>query len=60
MAKTKVQVEKDFKEIYAEVLKGMDKPAKALAWHTYTDELCKSGEITQKQYDTWDNPSFIK
>lgn len=25
-------------------------------WSCYKDSLCKSGEITQRQYDRWDNP----
>lgn len=57
---TKQQAEKDFKELYEDVLKGTDVPAKRFAWSTYTDELCKEGSITQKQYDTWDTPTFIK
>lgn len=26
------------------------------AWAAYVDGLCKDGEITQKQYDTWATP----
>lgn len=36
-----------------------DKPALRQAWNEHTDALCKDGEITQRQYDTWTNP-FIK
>ena len=25
-------------------------------WSTYTDGLCKAGEITQKQWSTWATP----
>ncbi len=25
-------------------------------WSIYTDSLCKSRQITMKQYETWDNP----
>jgi polyhydroxyalkanoate synthesis regulator phasin len=25
-------------------------------WNNFTDDLCKSGEITTKQYETWTNP----
>ena len=25
-------------------------------WSAYIDGLCKGGEITQKQYDTWATP----
>ena len=26
------------------------------AWNNYTDGLCKSGYISERQYDTWTNP----
>ncbi len=26
------------------------------AWSYYTDSLCKNGEITLKQYESWSNP----
>jgi hypothetical protein len=26
------------------------------AFNDYTDSLCKDGEITQEQYENWDNP----
>ena len=26
------------------------------AWSGFTDMLCKNGDITQKQYDTWSTP----
>jgi len=25
-------------------------------WANYTDYLCKRGEITMRQYETWTNP----
>ncbi len=25
-------------------------------WNNYTDFLCKNGDITMRQYETWDNP----
>ena len=28
-------------------------------WNNYTDALCKGGEITPKQYDTWEIPEFF-
>lgn len=31
-----------------------DIPALREAWNNYTDKLCKTGLITQKQYETWD------
>jgi len=33
-----------------------DSIAKREEWNNYTDYLCKSGHITEHQYDTWDNP----
>jgi len=33
-----------------------DKVAIRTAWNDWTDGLCKSGEITQKQYESWLNP----
>lgn len=26
------------------------------AWNDWTDSLCKSGQITLRQYETWTNP----
>lgn len=34
----------------------IDKPARQFAWQIYIDGLCKDGEISQRQYDTWGNP----
>lgn len=33
-----------------------DYPSVQFDWQTYKDGLCKGGEITQRQYDRWDNP----
>jgi len=33
-----------------------DKPALREAWNDWTDGLCKSREITPRQYDTWCHP----
>lgn len=33
-----------------------DKPALREAWNNFTDDLCKSGKITLKQYENWTNP----
>lgn len=59
MSMTKVDAEQGFKEFYGEVLAGKDIPAKRMAWQVYVDGLCRGGEITQKQCDTWGNPSFV-
>ena len=36
-------------------LKG-DRIAKYYAWNDYTDMLCKDGDITMNQYESWSNP----
>lgn len=28
-------------------------------WNNYTDMLCRNGDITTKQYETWHHPKFI-
>lgn len=33
-----------------------DRIALRTAWNDWTDSLCKSGDITQRQYDSWTNP----
>lgn len=33
-----------------------DKPARSEAWNDWTDSLCKNGEITMRQYETWATP----
>ena len=33
-----------------------DKIAKRESWSIFTDDLCKDGFITLKQYETWTNP----
>jgi hypothetical protein len=33
-----------------------DKPALRQAWNDYTDQLCKAGKITQRQYERWIGP----
>jgi hypothetical protein len=33
-----------------------DKVAIRTAWNDWTDGLCKSGEITEHQYESWVNP----
>ncbi|MGU8835468.1 hypothetical protein ACV3UL_14395 [Clostridium perfringens] len=48
-----------FKDEYSDFLKKKknDSVAKREAWGNFTDALCKDGEITQKQYNTWLAPS---
>lgn len=33
-----------------------DKVMRAEGWNNYTDSLCKSGQISSKQYNNWSNP----
>jgi hypothetical protein len=33
-----------------------DKTAVRTAWHGYTDMLCKDGDITHHQYNSWIDP----
>jgi len=33
-----------------------DYPARNVSWSYYTDGLCKAGEITLKQYESWSSP----
>ena len=33
-----------------------DKIAKREEWSYFTDMLCKNGDITLKQYESWSNP----
>ena len=60
---TKQQAVKIFKDEILPAIKAryeqdgiIDKPARREAWHNFTDMLCKDGQITLKQYETWDNP----
>lgn len=36
--------------------KVQDKARLFQTWNDWTDSLCKSGQINQKQYDTWTGP----
>ena len=33
-----------------------DSVAKSEAWGNFTDQLCKEGYITLRQYESWSNP----
>jgi hypothetical protein len=37
-----------------------DYPARREAWNNYTDALCKDGQITPRQYETWVHPRCCK
>ena len=55
---TKVQVQKLFKEVYEDQLIAFknDRVMKVAMWHDFTDKLCKDGDITPNQYNSWTNP----
>lgn len=51
------QAVKEFKHIAINLyLKNVDYWTAQEAWAAYVDGLCKDGQITQKQYDTWETP----
>lgn len=52
----KKQAADNFENFILPRLPALDKPALREAWNNYTDALCKDGDITQFQYDTWTNP----
>ena len=48
---------KEFKCIYLHLyIKKVDYWQAQLAWTEYVDGLCRRGEITEKQYNTWETP----
>jgi hypothetical protein len=62
---TKKEAERDFKENILPWLKNRyerdgkkDAIARMEAWSTFTDELCKEGRITSKQYNNWSVPKI--
>lgn len=50
--KTYEKAVKEFEEYYLEN-REYDYWTVQLMWSEYVDSLCKSGKITQKQYDNW-------
>ena len=47
----------DFKEAYNDLYeKCVDYWTAQMAWSCYVDNLCRNGNITQKQYQTWATP----
>ena len=56
---TKKETEILFKEEILPFVDKKDKPALRQAWNDYTDFLCRNGEITMRQYETWTQPRFI-
>ena len=62
---TKKEVENIFRrDILPDVQKRYEKngvkdiPARCEAWNEFTDRLCKSGQITQWQYENWVTPKI--
>ena len=61
MRTTKKQVVAQFRELWADTValephwRG-DSIAKRTAFNDYTDSLCKDGEISLNQYESWSNP----
>lgn len=53
---TKKEVVKIFDRDIRRGIPSNDKPMLAEAWNNFTDALCKSGQITLKQYETWTTP----
>ena len=57
---TKAEAVKRFKsEVLGSTPPG-DQPALDQAWNDWTDMLCKSGEITLRQYENWVHPKISK
>ena len=60
---TKKEAMREFREFVLPVIREkyeqygrIDIPARREAWCNFTDALCKSGRITQRQDYTWGNP----
>lgn len=58
---TKDQALREFRSTWQEVIRAHptwrgDSIAKREMWNNFTDELCRSGQITLRQYETWSNP----
>jgi len=37
----------------------VDRPMRAESWNNFTDALCKDGQITLKQYESWTHPKGL-
>lgn len=54
---TKEQAVRQFRELYADFyVHRVDYWFAQLAWSEYTDTLCRNGEITLKQFESWPTP----
>lgn len=56
---TKIEAVNEFRTLFSNLLvkgKNRDQYAIDQAWNDWTDSLCKEGNITAKQYDSWTHP----
>lgn len=52
-----IQAVNIFRETYSDLYEeGADYWTAQECWANFTDVLCKNGDITQRQYDTWETP----
>jgi len=64
---TKTQAESQFRDFHLPLVKeqearqsgSVDKALRRTVWNDYTDALCKSGEITDRQYNDWLKPRWL-
>lgn len=52
---TKAEALQQFRELAVNIPRG-DEVMRRCAWNDYTDALCKNGQISEKQYESWSNP----
>lgn len=57
---TKRQAETEFRADHLTRIPTNDRPALRMAWNDYVDALQKSGRITERQAETWDQPSWVR
>jgi len=62
---TKAEAVRDFKDYVMPAIREAyeadgvpDYVARSEEWNNFTDALCKSGEITTKQYESWTHPAI--
>jgi len=56
MKLTKKQVLKMFREFWTGHPGSWTESERREAWNDFTDDLCKTRQITPHQYETWANP----
>jgi hypothetical protein len=57
---TKVQAEKEFKELYNVAEFKHDRPAIRELWNNFVDSLHRDERISDNQAQNWDQPYFVK